>query len=110
MTASSGEDWVLLTFFGGDPYEKGCDGQKRKSLVVVTCPSKGHSDGDFVLLNEDNESHDCMSTFELHSDQLCRVGFWGGFGILVFILVIILAVYFSIGIALNRCRGAQGMF
>jgi len=108
MTASSGEDWVLLTFFGGDPYEKGCDGQKRKSLVVVTCPSKGHSDGDFVLLNEDNESHDCMSTFELHSDQLCRVGFWGGFGILVFILAIILAVYFAIGIALNRCRGAQG--
>ena len=58
--------------------------------------------------DEDNESHDCFHTFELHSNQLCKVGFWGGFGILIFVIAIILAVYFAIGIILNRCRGAQG--
>ena len=82
--------------------------QKRKAIIMVTCPNGGRSNGELVVIDEDSDSHDCYYMLELHTNELCSISGWGKFGIFIFIIFVILVFYFIIGVLFNRCNGAQG--
>ena len=113
MSVVSGSDWVLLTFYEGDSYLNQCSQSNRKANIMISCPASGQTSGKLSVIREerDDNSHECYNLLELFDQNLCITSIWAKFGFSVFILFILFfGLYFGVGILLNRCNGAQGIF
>jgi len=108
---SVGDDFSYIVFTDGTQYtaadSEKCSSIHREAHIMVKCPTKGHSDGDFVVVNEDIDH--CFNLFELHSDHLCPKSAGRIFFNIILSIFLILFLYFISGaIYLRFTRGAQG--
>ncbi|XP_048359990.1 cation-dependent mannose-6-phosphate receptor [Sphaerodactylus townsendi] len=109
---TSGTEWIMLTYKGGDKYGSHCGNEKRKAMVMITCNRKTLA-GDFTMVGEEREKEEeCFYLFELESSVACppvdshlSVG-----SILLITFVSLVGVYLIGGFLYQRLVvGAKGM-
>nr|XP_056704720.1 cation-dependent mannose-6-phosphate receptor isoform X2 [Euleptes europaea] len=109
---TSGTDWIMLTYKGGDNYGNHCGGEKRKSMVMITCNRKILTVKLTMLVEEREKEEECFYLFELESSVACppldshlSVG-----SILLITFASLVAVYIIGGFLYQRLVvGAKGM-
>jgi len=110
-----GENWVNFILGAGDNYRHHCNGTQRKAQIMFICdPSAGQ--GKPSILDEANSDVDfCFYMFEWPTSLVCPKNAKGSsrgmsvFNLLLVEFVVIVIVYFVIGVGYKRyVVGARG--
>jgi len=99
-----GTDWVKLSYSNGTRYHSHCNGEGRKTEVMVTC-NPAAKFGKMRIIGEERESASaCYYLIELESSVVCNApsGFTGTIGNIVKWVFILALVYIAIGFLYNK--------
>lgn len=112
----AGTNWVLLEYFGGDPYNSHCNGSSRQAAIMIICDENSSSDNPKLRVIEENrnKTSGCYYLFELSHNCVCykepfiTVGLGTG-SIIVIIFLCAVFVYLIGGFMYMRfVLGAKG--
>jgi len=113
---TGGETWVILVLGKGQNYKNHCDKAPRKAQIMFICDPEADK-GNPTLLDEANDDADfCFYMFEWPTSLVCPKNILNGSGkslsvfkLLLIELVVIVLVYFVLGISYKRyVVGARG--
>ncbi|XP_028910248.1 cation-dependent mannose-6-phosphate receptor [Ornithorhynchus anatinus] len=108
----NGSDWIILSYKGGDMYDRHCGREKRRAIVMISC-NRNMLGGNFVPVSEERgKVNECFYLFEMDSSLACppedthlSVG-----SVLLITLASLVAVYIIGGFLYQRLVvGAKGL-
>lgn len=109
-----GTSWVMLEYSEGDSYTSHCSHGKRRIVIMIIC-DENESKGKTRLIEENtNKSADCYYLFEIDHAAVCpkavESSSMGTASIVFIIILVVLVLYFSIGVGYQRyVVGAKGI-
>lgn len=111
----SGTNWIYLEYEGGSGYNSHCQGEARRTVIMINC-DPGETEGNLRWLEENrNKSGDCYYLFELEHSGACSkapvsndLGLSPG-SIICITIGSVIGAYLVFGILFMRfVRGAKG--
>uniref|UniRef100_A0ABI7ZR17 MRH domain-containing protein n=8 Tax=Felidae TaxID=9681 RepID=A0ABI7ZR17_FELCA len=108
----NGSNWIMLTYKGGDEYDRHCGMEQRRAVVMISCNRHTLADNFNPVSEERGKVQDCFYLFEMDSSLACapEISRLSVGSILLVTFASLVAVYVIGGFLYQRLVvGAKGM-
>ncbi|XP_042801686.1 cation-dependent mannose-6-phosphate receptor isoform X1 [Panthera leo] len=108
----NGSNWIMLTYKGGDEYDRHCGMEQRRAVVMISCNRHTLADNFNPVSEERGKVQDCFYLFEMDSSLACapEISRLSVGSILLVTFASLIAVYVIGGFLYQRLVvGAKGM-